>query len=358
MTETTITQGEIAAEAGAEGGGWTDIHKRPRNDDRGLIIQIHPPENAEVAATFLKQLIETFVAPATKDIIKSGSTLSIAMAVGAGKFACAHIGDSPIYVLAQHETTKEVRFIPAVVPHNNLGDICRKIQGEDTPNSSLRADEILETYSERARQWLEANNHRFTGNFSPEQRAKIITKNLGNAHNRPDDELTCAHTPEISIIDAQAHCPEGFVPKAILVCSDGVEKGLAPTAKLEETQYSGISLVLQSMLERRIPPPSTIAEIVVDQAKGAEDNRDNITATVMPIDALAGNIIAVADGNYQTAKVAETAVQCIREQCLQRLRPNPNLVELMGTETTRKAPTAPDQNLSERPKPGGGNVIR
>jgi serine/threonine protein phosphatase PrpC len=325
MTDHT-TQGEIQPESGAVGGGWTDgnlgaHNSRKTNEDRAIITRTSTLKDDTKAQAFLKDMITNHIVPATRDI-QGGSTLSIALAMGDGKFACAHIGDSPIYILAEN-TDGDVKLVPVALRHGVDGDDCRLWMQSLSPNQrpqGLNADILLE-------KWRETLKDSPDILLVVKRYANMITRNLGAAGTIEDNR----YTPDIYTVDAQAECPEGFSPKAILVCSDGVEKGVKKVTT---------PMALANVMGRN-PNAETLATAMVNHT--IDHTTDNITVTVMPINAPAGNLIAVADGNYNTAEVAETAVECIREVCRERLGTSTSVTSVVANAAATQ--DLPPQNL-------------
>lgn len=95
---------------------------RKQNEDRGLAMNA-PDFSAGAATAFLEAAFNA-TNEATKNM-KGGSTLSAVMATKEGGYACAYVGDSPIYVVGYNPHTRKAKLVQVNFPHNMQGMLAR-----------------------------------------------------------------------------------------------------------------------------------------------------------------------------------------------------------------------------------------
>lgn len=306
---------------GGQGGGYTheNTTKRSENEDSGLAHR-GPALEGKAAEDYLLTLIADEIVPAASNLEFGGSTLSVAMRTADRKIACAFLGDSPIYIVARHEQTGDVKLIQVGVPHNGLGiELKRKAEAKSNMPFAPTFDAMLDAADDS-----ELRKAAAAGKL--EKKHAIIYRLLGPAGKSDRDYMHCV--PDGHTIDPQALCPQGYTYKGMMVCSDGIEAGV----KCGEVQKAlGGCLRGDTLIS-----PQLLAEAAVHAAR--RHTSDNITAMFMAAEGPAGDLIAVADGNNGTKAVAETAIATLRAACL---RPTISIPDAPNVKTGR-GPESPD----------------
>lgn len=144
---------------------------------------------------------------------------------------------------------------------------------------------------------------------------------LGNTSFSKRDERDDPYSPEFRAITPHKHLPEGFQFKGMMVCSDGVQLFDENNHLTREAAEKALSVLFAN---NNTPDPQEIAQAMVRSAMPDPNDphfkhsNDNITAVFLP--AGGKGLIAVADGNNGTAKVAITALDVLHEQCIAAMR--------------------------------------
>ncbi len=286
------------------GGGFTHENRegnpRTSNEDRGLAQRAVPLKDA-AAKEFLSKTYDNIILPATKNFA-GGSTLSIAMRTKDQHFACTYVGDSPMFMVVQDDSTKKIRLMQIGVPHNGFG---RMVQAE-----YAKMDLMAPTSMAQIVPFLESNlPELLKKQHSSAREVAGITHGLGRMGNPvmyPE-----FHIPDHIVVDPKEWCGNGTTFKGIMVCSDGIDHGV---------ESGDVQAALTKLFALKAQPsPAEISEAAVMAARPY--TRDNITAMVLPAEGRAGDLIAVADGNTKTAEVAHVAIKVLREQCQNKFMP-------------------------------------
>jgi|GEM_PF-6260919 len=294
----------IPPEAG-NGGGYTHENRVPNNtrsgnEDRGLAHRGLPLKD-DAAIEYLRRTVAEFIVPQTHTH-RGGSTLSIAMRTKDKHFACSFLGDSPIYILAQHKTTGEMDLLQVGLPHTGYAHKMKE--------GFAKMDLLPPMNFNYAKEFIATNAPALAAQINVQEPGIVgITKclgQMGNARQDPDK-----HVSEQMLIKPDEMCPSEYNFKGIMVCSDGVYYGV---------EYKLVQKALTELFAKDAKPsPEVISETVVNAARPYSN--DNITATMLPAEGKAGDLIAVADGNTGTAEVAELAIRGLRAQCENKFVP-------------------------------------
>lgn len=256
---------------------------RKNNEDRALAMPA-PDLSDNAAPMFLKTVFDHIVAQTSH--MKGGSTLSMGMRTKEGHYACAHITDSPIFLVAHNVNSNEVSLVQVSLPHNIAGATLRHELKKLNPRPKV----------------IDLERAKALTNTSSLFESSAVLRGLGLMTR--DKQGKDFYIPDVYLIKPAQHLKPGFECKGLLICSDGVDKGVKAgdvQTKLAELFTGNAS-----------PTPQEISRIVVDAAK--EHSFDNISAVMLPENGQ--GLIAVADGNTNTARVADRALDCLYERCL------------------------------------------
>lgn len=271
----------IASEGGAGAGATRANHSSERGDnfDR-YTAQAVPEKNDAQALEFLDDIISE--ADVRTARMKAGSTLSIAMKTTDGHFACAHIGDSPLFMFGE-DKDKQAVLVPVSVPQNMNGLAVRTKEGIRLGENIVKDPMAL------------------VAAYQQHMKKNTADRRLVEALGLMGRSEAALVNAELYIIDP-AQLPPDVQWKGMLVCSDGIEPSLA-NRTLRATIEKNLSL-----------GPQALAGKIADVA--AQYGSDDITAMVLPMDGK--GLIAVADGNKGSPEVADATIECIREACKEK----------------------------------------
>ncbi len=128
-----------------ECGGTTSTGSRKTQQDRaGIFVANLQDEEAtwnHLGKLFMEHIIPAVAncsefTPSAEKKQASGSTLTLAMPTNDGKFVCAAVGDSPVYMVARNIETKEVTLTLMMLPHSQQGNTVQMAWEEENPNYS------------------------------------------------------------------------------------------------------------------------------------------------------------------------------------------------------------------------------
>ena len=286
----------IVAEAGGSGAGFTHENRKPENarksnEDVGY-AGMYVPLTKENAGAFTHDLIAKEIGPALSNM-RGGSTLSMAMKTADGHFVGATLGDSPVFSIMQKKDSGDIYLGQVSIAHSMIGEEVEKRLPE-LPKADFW-DQRLAAYNKLVGSKIAKD----VADLQKAYRTAII-KYLGKMSGRPVTAKTYA--PLSFTIDPEKACPDGYVFKGILACSDGVDHGVA--------NGDGQAALKPLFANDATPTAEAISKAVVEAA--LPHTSDNVTAVALTKDAAPGDMIAVADGNTQTAAVAQAAIDMIR----------------------------------------------
>lgn len=301
--------GERVVESeGGSGAGYTDQNQhvyrgRETNEDRAIAISC-PMVADSWACRFLSKIITDHIVPKTRHK-SGGSTISIAMRSHTGRTVVATLGDSPVFEIMRDRKTGEIHLVQLNTPHSGIGEAIREASGLQQ-EKSIPFDTILRAAESSNPELVKDYKE---GNFSENDlsRNQGLVRHLGKMRGKsiPPD----SYEPELLVIHPKAmpNYPDSeFEHMGTMVCSDGIEGGIRCVAGCA-VQEALTKLFAQAPK----PSPELIAQTAVEAAGRFEN--DNVTAMVLPQGG--EGLIAVADGNTQTARVAEIAIEEVRAAC-------------------------------------------
>ncbi len=289
-----------------ECGGTTNTGSRKTQQDRAGIFATNI-QNEEATWNHIEELFTRHIIPAVAKCSTftptaekkqaSGSTLTLAMPTNDGKFVCASVGDSPVYMVARNIETKEIMLTLMMMPDSLQGNKVKMAWAEQHPEyAHFNNIEYLLRYMHSNGKCTEFPNT--SALFS-----NVITQNLMQKYAANQSEYCI---PEMRIINPKSDLPP-FDPSGqpmyeclgLMACSDGIVAGVAPA-----------NSALTYLLNKN--PDATaqeMSECVVNAVKPYSG--DNITAVMLPTGAKA--MVAVADGNGSSPEVAEAIIESIQK---------------------------------------------